>query len=276
MSPRFWTAIALGAGIALGAIGDNLLRPPSPARPVASAISADPGEGDDEDSLAAANANLVGSLQECNRRLASAGQPRVVAPSPAAGPSASGRSRDQRRADAKVRLDGLAQQGVISYNIPCIRDTPFVPSQRQLDRLGLAPHDADALRDAYAKSNQRAMAQIKPLCARVLGNEALVDRVGPSACMSAIVDGARKENADKMQEALVRVGEVNAGKRAVPKSGEPLEPVEALLLGFSAESKAFEADLAASLGPDDAHRIASSRALCSERGTVRAKTDQRD
>ena len=79
-----------------------------------------------------------------------------------------------------------------------------------------------------------------------------------------------------MQQALVRVGEVNSGKREAPKSGEPIEPVEALLLGFAKESASFEADLAASLGPDDAHRIASSRALCSERGTVRAKPDQRE
>jgi len=275
MSPRFWIVIALGTGIALGAIGDKLLRPPSPARPAASITSAET-ESDDEASLAAANANLVSSLQECNRRLANAGQPRIAAPAPAAGPSASGRSRDQRRAEAKANFERLAQQGVISYSVPCIRDTPFVPSQRQLDRLGLAPHDAEVLRDAYAKSNQRTMAQIKPLCARVLGNEQLVDRVGPSACMSAIVDGARKENADKMQQALIRVGEVNAGKREAPKSAEPLEPVEALLLAFSAESKAFEADLAASFGPDDAHRVATSRALCTERGTVRAKPNQGD
>jgi hypothetical protein len=274
MSSRLWVAIALSAAVALGAIGDNLLRPPPPAQTAPRAPCAE--NDDDEDSLAAANANLVSSLQECNRRLANAGQPSVAAQAATASPSASGRSRDQRRADAKANADRLAEQGVISYDIPCIRDTPFVPSQRQIDRLGLAPNDAETLRDAYAKSNQRMMEQIKPLCARVLGNEQLVDRVGPSACMSAIIDGARKENADKMQQALVRVGEVSAGKRPPPKSGESLDPVETLLLGFSAESKAFEADLAASLGPDEAHRIATARSLCSERGTVRAKPDQRN
>jgi hypothetical protein len=69
------------------------------------------------------------------------------------------------------------------------------------------------------------------------------------------------------------VAEVNAGKRAPPDPGQGIEPVEALMLAFTGESKAFEADLAATLGPEDAHRIASSRTLCSERGVVRAKPD---
>jgi hypothetical protein len=91
--------------------------------------------------------------------------------------------------------------------------------------------------------------------------------------MSAIVDSARKENPEKMRDALTRVGEVNAGKRPAPDPAQGLDPVEALMLAFTGESKAFEADLAATLGPEEAHRIAGSRTLCSERGVVRAKTD---
>jgi hypothetical protein len=120
------------------------------------------------------------------------------------------------------------------------------------------------------------MAQLKPLCAKALGSEQLADRVGASACMSAIVDGARKENPDKMREALARVAEVNAGKRPPPAPGPAVDPVESLMLAFTAEQKAFEADLAATLGPEDAHRIAGSRMLCSERGMVRAKQEEQD
>jgi hypothetical protein len=272
MSPRIWTAIALAAGLGLGAIGDRLLRPLPPVKEAAPLPVEAAADGDDDDALLAANANLVSSLQECNRRLAGAGQPRVAAPvaTPTPAPSSSGRFRGRRGEPAKADWERFAQEGIVPYNIPCIRDTPFTPSERQLDRLGLAPHDGEVLRDAYAKSNQRMMAQIQPLCARVLGTVELANRVGASACMSAIIDGARRENADKMQQALVRVAEVNSGKRQAPK-GEGLDPVEALLLGFAAESKAFEGDLAASLGPEDAKRIAGGRGLCSERGTVRAK-----
>src|SRR5262245_19552345 len=116
------------------------------------------------------------------------------------------------------------------------------------------------------------LAQLKPLCAQVLGNDKLPDKVGAQTCLSAIIDGARRENPDKMQQALSRVGEVNAGKRPPPAPDAPLEPVEALMLAMTSEAKVFETDLAASLGPDDAHRIASR--MCSERGTARAKPAQ--
>ena len=102
-----------------------------------------------------------------------------------------------------------------------------------------------------------------------LGNDKLPDRVGAQACISAIVDGARRENPDKMQEALTRVGEVNAGKRSPPGADAVLPPVEALMLAMTNEAKTFEADLAASLGPEDAHRVASR--MCMDRGTARAK-----
>jgi hypothetical protein len=269
--------IGLGTGIMLGVAAGTMLRtaltPPSKPEPV---TLPELDDGDDSDALLAANANLVSSLQECNRRLADLGQKRVVAPTSQATATATassrGRAQGQREAPAPD-WDRYAKQGVVPYNVPCLRETPFTPSPRQLDRLGLAPQDANVLRDAYKKSNERVMAQLKPLCAKVLGNPDLADRVGSSACMSAIVDSARKENPDKMREALARVAEVNGGKRAAPDPGQGLEPVEAMMLAFTGESKAFEADLAATLGPEDARRIASSRTLCSERGVVRARPD---
>ena len=276
MHPMAMAAIGLGTGLMIGvAAGSMLRRAFSPAPKPEPVAVPEADEGDDDD-LLAANAKLVGSLQECNRRLADLGQKRVSPPAaePTATASAWARMRERgRRETAGPDWERYAKQGVVPYNIPCLRDTPFAPSARQLDRLGLAPQDANVLRDAYQKSNQRVMAQMRPLCAKVLGSEQLADRVGASACMSAIVDGARKENPDKMHDALARVGEVNAGKRPAPEAGQGLEPVEALMLAFTGESKAFEADLAATLGPEDAHRIAASRMLCSERGMVRAKQE---
>jgi hypothetical protein len=275
MHPMAIAAIGLGTGLMIGVAAGSMLRTAVTPAPKPELVAAPEGdEGDDDDALLAANAKLVSSLQECNRRLADLGQKRVAPPVAQPTATASSRMRGQgRRETTGPDWERYAKQGVVPYNIPCLRDTPFTPSERQLDRLGLAPQDGNVLRDAYQKSNQRVMAQLRPLCAKVLGSEQLADRVGASACMSAIVDGARKENPDKMRDALARVGEVNAGKRPPPEAGPALEPVEALMLAFTAESKAFEADLAATLGPEDAHRIAASRMLCSERGMVRAKLE---
>jgi hypothetical protein len=52
--------------------------------------------------------------------------------------------------------------------------------------------------------------------------------------------------------------------------------VEQLLLAMTKESKAFETDLAAKLGPDEAKRLAYSPDMCSDRTTVRAKDDNND
>jgi hypothetical protein len=271
MHPMTIAAIGVGTGIMIGVVAGSMLRPAPKADPV---IVAEVEEGDDDDSLLAANANLVSSLQECNRRLGDLGQKRVEKPAPATTPAATGSSRrergERRRESTGPDWERYAKHGAVPYSVPCLRDTPFTPNERQLDRLGLAPQDANALRDAYQKSNQRVLAQLQPLCAKVLGSPELAAKVGAAACMSAIVDSARKENPEKMKEALTRVGEVNAGKRPAPNPGQALEPVEALMLAFTGESKAFEADLAGQLGPEDAHRIATSRTLCSERGIVRA------
>jgi hypothetical protein len=269
------SAIALGTGLLIGVAAGSMLRSPAPPTPPHEPL-ATAEDGDDDDALLAANANLVSSLQECNRRLSDMGQKQVIRPAPEAAATAEsrGRGRGERREPPAPDWDRYAKQGVVPYNIPCLRDTPFTPSERQLNRLGLAPQDAAVLRDAYQKSNQRVMAQLKPLCATVLGNGQLAERVGTTACTNAIIDGARKENPDKMREALARVAEVNGEKRPAPAPGQALEPVEALMLAFTKESKAFEADLAAALGPEEARRIASSRTLCSERGMVRAKPEQ--
>ena len=276
MQPAGVVSIALGTGLLLGVGAGVWLRGAFLPQPKVEIAAPPADEGDDDEALLAANASLVSSLQECNRRLTDLGQKRVTAPAAVPTVTASGRTRGApplRRATTSEDWERYAKQGIVPYQLPCIRDTPFTPTPRQLDRLGLAPEDATVLREAYQKSNQRVLAQLKPLCAGVLGNDQLAERVGASACMSAIIDGARKENPEKMREALSRVGEVNAGKRAAPAPGQPTEPVEALLLAFTGEARAFEADLAALLGPDEAHRIASSRTLCSERGVVRAKFD---
>lgn len=260
----------VGGALAMGERG----RPPPAAR---AAPEPPPAEDDRDDELVAANLSLVRSLQACNRRLEALGARQEQAPAASASPLASaiasgvGR-RDRRRGPpSKEDWERFAEEGVVPYRIPCLRDAPYTPTAREIERLGLAPDDVEALRQAYARSNERVIAQLRPLCGGALGSAEVAERIGPSACLKALLDGSRRENPEKMREALTRVAEVNAGKRPAPGD----TPVEALLLGLTAEQQKFEADLAASFGPEEARRIASSRAGCSEQGVASADGNPR-
>lgn len=223
--------------------------------------------------LEKANANLTSSLQECDRRLAELGERPVPVPTAAPSASAAGdeRRRGRRGEMTKDEWEHMAENGVVPVRIPCIRDTPWVPSDRVIDRLGLAPSDVDALKDAYAASNKRMTEGIRPLCAQALGSPEAADKVGASQCIDVINNSARKAGAESTRAALSRVAEVQAGKRATPKLDDPsLSSVEKLGLLLTNEQKTFENDLAQKLGPEDARRLASDPMLCSERRMLRA------
>jgi hypothetical protein len=164
----------------------------------------------------------------------------------------------------------MAENGVVPVRVPCIRDKPWVPNERVVDRLGLAPADTEALKTAYEASNKRMNDQIRPLCAQVLGSPEAADKVGASACIDVINNSARKTNADATKASLSRVAEIQAGKREAPKAGSDVPPVEQLALLLTKESKTFEGDLAQKLGPEDAKRLASAPELCSDRKMLRA------
>jgi hypothetical protein len=276
---RGFLAVALASGVVLGAgtviALDATVFKPAPRvvpEPVAAPPPVDPN---DDDALEAANANLTASLAECNRRLREAGQKPL--PAPAAAPVASagveeggGRRRrgEGRRTGPLTKEDWErhAEAGTVPYRIPCIRDTPYTPTDRDIERLGLAPDDAEAIRAAYEASNKRVTEQITPLCASVVGGAEIAQKIGPTACMKAIQDSSRRADPAKLKESLVAVAEVNAGKRESPTGDRP--PAEKLMLALTGESKAFEADLAARLGPEDAARVANARGLCQERGVA--------
>jgi hypothetical protein len=272
MTSRVWVGVAFALG-ALSGLGGGLAVSRDKPRPPAPKTVTSPSLCEEDDDAMAANASLTTSLQECNRQLTRLGQQRVAVPaaSSAAAPSGSqGRRWAARPPPSAEDWARYAEAGVVPYRIPCLRSTPFAPSVQQLDRLGLAPQDADAVKEAYAKSNERMVAQIRPLCSAVLGGPQIADRVGPSACVKAITDAARRESPDKMREALVRVAEVNGGKRPAPAPDDKLAPVETLLLSMTTEGRTFEADLAARIGPDDARAITESRGMCAENGFASA------
>jgi hypothetical protein len=272
MTSRLWLGVAFAVGTLLG-LGGGLAVSRDKPRPAAPKASVAVSYSEEDDDAMAANAALAISLKECNQQLSRLGQQRINVPAaaPSAAPSGSqGRRPAMRPLPSAEDWARYAEAGVVPYRIPCLRATPFSPSAQQLDRLGLAPQDANAVKDAYAKSNERMAAQIRPLCAAVLGGSEVADRVGPSACVKAITDAARRESPDKMREALVRVAEVNGGKRPAPAPGDKLAPVETLLLSMTTEGRTFEADLAARIGPEDARAIAESRGMCAENGFASA------
>jgi hypothetical protein len=276
------TAIGTLAGLLVASAGWSLQRPAAPRAKVDP--SATDGGGDDIDSLRTANANLVESLHNADKTIAQLREQLASSPSPSATARTEERAdeRDAGRARRRGRgeptaedWERMAQVGTVRVRVPCMRDKPWTPNQRVLDRLGLAPGDAATIRDAYEHSNKRMAEQIKPLCAKTLGSPEAADRVGPKACSDAILSGAKRTDPEGTQKSLVRVAEINAGKPDVKPAADGAA-VEQLLLAMTKESKAFEAELASKLGPEEAKRLAWAPEMCSDRTTVRAKDDDPD
>jgi hypothetical protein len=268
------TAGGLVVGLFVASAAWSLQKPAVHAKAEPAATD---GGGDDLDALRIANAKLVESLAEADRTIAA-----LREQSPAPAPSAradeppaedAGRRRRGRCGGEPTAEDWerMAQVGAVRVRVPCMRDKPWSPNARTLDRLGLAPGDAATIRDAYERSNKRMAEQIKPLCAKALGSAEAADRVGPKACSDAILAGAKRSDPDGTQKSVVRVAEANAGKG----DGKPApgSAVEQLLLAMTQEGKTFEADLAAKLGPEEAKRLAWAPEMCSDRTTFRAKDD---
>jgi len=254
--------------------------PPRSKAPVGKDDSAPAASTDDE--LRKANANLTDSLQACDRELADLRDRGHAQPSASAAqaPPADrdrgdgGRGRRGNRGEpTKEDWERMAQLGVVRVRVPCIRDTPWKPNDRVVDRLGLAPQDAKTLEDAYAASNKRVLDQIKPLCAKALGSADVADKVGASACIDAIQNAAKKSDPKAAKDSLAHAAEVQAGKRTASGDGAPLEQLANVLAG---ESRSFENDLAKNLGPDEAKRIANDPSLCMDRRMLRTSDDPVD
>lgn len=277
MKPWSFALAGFGGGALLTAGGFTDF-PPSraPERPTVRAETPK-AEGGDED-LKKANATLTASLHACDQKLAELRAHAVETPAASAsGDAPPDRERRNRRRErgetTKEDWERMAQLGVVRVRIPCVRDTPWKPNARALERLAIAPDDAKTLEEAYAASNKRVAEKVKPLCAKVVGSEEVADRIGPSACMDAIQRSAAKADPKVAKEALSRAAEAQAGKR---KPGDDAPPFEQLANALAAEGRAFESDLAQKLGPDEAKRLAQDPALCADRRVLRASDEDVD
>lgn len=226
---------------------------------------------------AEANKNLVQSVADLNKRVAEIEEQRT----------ALGKKLEQAQHDLELakKADGgvvrtrnefdldpgdwgeLAKHGTIKFAVPCTRPSGWKPSTEKLVSLGLTPDDAPAIAQAYSKSNQRVWSVVKRLCADAIGSTEVAEKIGAPTCIHLVMDLAREKDGPAADEAMRQVGEIRAGLRPMPGDADPVHPVVRLFLTMTGESPLFEKDLAASFGPEEAHRLAFDDGMCRSRST---------
>ncbi|MFO0675033.1 MAG: FecR domain-containing protein [Polyangiaceae bacterium] len=156
----------------------------------------------------------------------------------------------------------LAREGAVKFKIPCVRLEGWTPAQDLVDKYRLNPEDVKAIHAAYVRSSARVWADVKPLCAKIVGSPEVAEIVGPEACGNVILTHARKTDENAAIEAQRVVGEIRAGMRPPPSATDTMSPKERYLLVMTGEMKSFEDDLAKTFGVDEAHRLAFDDAMC--------------
>ena len=224
-----------------------------------------------EEPLAKANENLVSQVGEYRRRLEAITAQKVeleqslknteqkLASKTADGAAPTSRPEFDLGAD---EWKELAKEGTIKYAMPCKRPGGWTPAPEQLQKLALAPQDGPVLQSAYARSNQRLWTTIKPLCAQAVGSAEIAEKIGVDTCIHLVLDLTNGKDKEAAGEAMRQVGETRAGLRSAPGASEQASPVTKMFLALTGEMKLFESDLASSLGPEEAHRVAFADGMC--------------
>jgi ferric-dicitrate binding protein FerR (iron transport regulator) len=225
--------------------------------------------------LAQANENLVAQVSEYRARLEAIAAQKLELEQTLKNTeqklaSKGDGSAPKSRSDFDLGADDwkeLAKDGTIKYMMPCKRPGGWVASPDQLQKLALAPHDGPALQSAYAKSNERLWSTIKPLCGQAIGSVEVAEKVGMSTCIHLVLDLAQAKEKDAANEAMRQVAEIRAGVRPPPGPNEQTSAVTRMFLALTGEMKSFEGDLAQSLGPEEAHRVAYAEGMCMGQST---------
>jgi hypothetical protein len=154
----------------------------------------------------------------------------------------------------------LAAEGRIKYRIPCIvqPELGYTTSPAQLDHLGLSPDDGKILDEAHRRSNARIWATVRPLCLKSVKDASVVDLLGAMGCVRIIQQVATASDRMAIADAQRQVAEVHAGLRPAPEAGKSPSPLFDVDMALTSEGQLFEADLAESVGPEDAKRLAQS------------------
>jgi hypothetical protein len=257
--------VTLSAGQAATAGPDGVKRVPGEgaAAPEGSAASDDPTQ--------AANKNLVETVSDYKRRLEAIEEQKrgLEKQLASAKDKLEAAQRDGAVTLAKNEFDlsqedwaDLAKTGTIKYRMPCQRAEGWKPSAEKLSALGLAPHDAETIGDAYKRVNGRVWDKVRPLCVQALGSADAVDKIGARTCEHLIFDVAAASDASGAEAAKRAVAEMRAGLRPLPKAGDKLHPVTQLFLVLTEANSWLEQDLTQSFGPAEAHRLAYHEDMC--------------
>lgn len=154
----------------------------------------------------------------------------------------------------------LAAKHKVKYRVPCMlpAEGAFKLPEAELEDLGLTPEDGDVLTEAYRRSNARVWKVVQPLCLQAVELPEVVDMLGVTNCLRVVEQVATKRDFKATLEARRQVAEVHAGMRTSPDPALAKHPVFVADMALTSEARLFEADLAESLGPDEARRIARS------------------
>ncbi|MBX3186463.1 MAG: FecR domain-containing protein [Labilithrix sp.] len=224
-----------------------------------------------KDEMSQANANLVDQVGEYRKRLEAIVTQKVELEKQlktseeklAAAQSDGAAPRTKGEYDLSTDdWTELAKKGQVKYRVPCLQKDYWTFSPDKLDKLGLAPQDATTLRDAYERSYKRVWDQVRPLCIQAVGNPEVVDKIGASSCPHIVYDVQSAIDGEAAKEAHTQAAEIRAGLRPEPGPNDKVHPVTRMFLILTSANKAFEADLAKSFGPDEAHRLAHSNDMC--------------
>lgn len=159
----------------------------------------------------------------------------------------------------------LVVEGKIKYRMPCLRswDPPSSMSPASMDRLSIGPDAAATVTEAHRRSNARIWAAVRPLCLEAIGDESVVELLGPLSCRRLVEKLAYKNDPLGALDERGLVAEVHAGLRSPPEPGEPQSPIFTLYMAMTSESSLFESELAESFGPQEARRIWHSMSCAS-------------
>jgi len=227
------------------------------------------------EALSSANDNLAGDIANLNRRLQGIEKEKA-------------RLKDQlTQAEAELarRTDGaaprtrpefdldqddwaeLAKTGSVKFRVPCLRPQGWTPGPEQANELGLGPDDPETIRAAYQRSYDRLWKVIGPLCEKAVGSAQIADVLGPDTCTHVVTDIARRQDREGATEAMRAVSELRAGIQNEASASVAESPVYKVFWALTGELPKFEADLAQSFGPEEAHRLAYSPEMCAGHST---------
>lgn len=166
----------------------------------------------------------------------------------------------------------LAKSGTVKYRMPCVTPGGWRPSPEHLNKLGLAPSDADVIQEAYKRTQDSVWAKLKPLCMASVGVAAdVAERIGVDGCTHLVTDieGSKLKDEDRTAN-MQKVGEIMAGDRPEPAAKEKPNPALVTFLTVARANKTLEEELSKSYGPEEAHRLAFDPAMCGGSSSFRS------